>query len=93
MSLANVPLMNGRAHSNGTAKESVEEWDTRLREAKNNGEFHGDKLIADKITDLSGLPSDLFKIFTLKNAPEIFKVAKKYFAGSGLDVSHQVCMA
>ena len=61
---------------------------TEMREIE---EFHGDTLLADKPTKLTGIWYDLWKILTPKNAPEVFKVAIKALSGQGLDVrQHQI---
>ena len=70
----------------------MEQLDESLKATKSpaqlrkNAEFHGDRLIADKQIKLTGLLSDLWKVLTPQNAPEVFKVAIKALSGQGLDV-------
>lgn len=50
--------------------------------------FHGDELLADKLTVSTGTFDDLRNVVTWENASEIGKVAWKKLTGQGLDVSH-----
>ena len=55
-------------------------------EMQKNAEFHGDRLLADKQIKMTGILSDLWKVLTPQNAPEVFKVGIKALTGQGLDV-------
>ena len=86
------PIMNGLSSGRGQSKITMEQLDESLKATKSpaeiqkNAEFHGDKLIADKQPKLSGIVSDLWKVLTPQNAPEVFKVGFKALSGQGLDV-------
>ncbi|KAL8789579.1 MAG: hypothetical protein Q9195_006756 [Heterodermia aff. obscurata] len=86
--------MNGRSAGQSQPKITIEKLDESLKATKSpaeiqrNSEFHGDKLIADKQPKLTGLLSDLWKVLTPQNAPEVFKVAVKAISGQGLDIKN-----
>lgn len=78
--------MNGRPTANGQPKDPMDRWDKSLKSAQGVAEFHGDQLLADKQTKLTGILSDLWKVLTPRNAPEVATVAFKMLSGKGLDV-------
>ena len=86
------PIMNGRSAGRSQSKITLDKLDESLKATKSpaemqkNAEFHGDKLLADKQTKLTGILSDLWKVLTPQNAPEVLKVAIKALSGQGLDV-------
>ncbi|KAL8697068.1 MAG: hypothetical protein Q9224_002486 [Gallowayella concinna] len=81
------PLMNGHPTGKGQPKDPMHEWDKSLRLAHGMENFHGNELLADKQTRLSGIWYDLWKVLSPSNAPEIAKVATKLMFGKGLDVT------
>ena len=86
------PIMNGRSAGRSQPKITMEKLDESLKATKSpaemqkTAEFHGDMLLGDKKTKLTGILSDLWKVLTPQNAPEVFKVAIKALSGQGLDV-------
>ena len=86
------PIMNGRAAANSQSKMTMEKLDESLKATKSPAEiqkmaeFHGDTLLADKQTKLTGILSDLWKVLTPQNAPSVITVAIKALSGQGLDV-------
>ncbi|KAL8865218.1 MAG: hypothetical protein Q9174_007007, partial [Haloplaca sp. 1 TL-2023] len=80
-----MSVTNGRPIGNGAPKSLTDEWDRKLRAAKEYENFHGDELLADKQSKPTGMMSDLWKILTPQNAPEVLKVAYKSLSGQGLD--------
>ncbi|KAL8992733.1 MAG: hypothetical protein Q9169_006885, partial [Polycauliona sp. 2 TL-2023] len=78
--------MNGHTNKNGPPKDLMEQWDKSLRNAQAVAEFHGDSLLTDKQTKLTGIWYDLWKVLSPRNAPEITKIATKMLLGRGLDV-------
>ena len=75
------PLMNGSAGDPWTG------YNDNLRKVNQlNQEFHGDKLLADKVVVQTGLIADLWKVLTFKNFPEVLKVLAVGLSGKGLDV-------
>ncbi|KAL8813523.1 MAG: hypothetical protein Q9200_000197 [Gallowayella weberi] len=79
--------MNGRPAGKGQSRNPMDQWDKSLKLAQGMEIFHGDELLADKRTSLTGIWYDLWKVLTPSNAPEIAKVATKLMFGKGLDVS------
>ncbi|KAL8706501.1 MAG: hypothetical protein Q9201_000433 [Fulgogasparrea decipioides] len=84
--------MNGRPAGNSQSKNPIDEWNKSLKAAQSDAklrqtaEFHGDKLLADKQTKLTGLLSDMRKVLNLQNAPQVLKIAVKGLSGQGLDI-------
>ncbi|KAL8693454.1 MAG: hypothetical protein Q9218_001725 [Villophora microphyllina] len=90
------PIMNGHTVGNGRPEDPMEKFSVlndRLKPAKDKngvevyryGNFHGDTLLADKQTSLTGILLDLRKVLTLQNAPAVSKVILKKLAGKGVD--------
>ena len=79
------PIVNGTGGDK--SEDDLQQLNVRLDSlSAKNGEFHGDKLLADKQRKQTGLLLDLRRVFTFKNAPEIFKVLVVALQGKGLDV-------
>ncbi|KAL8725978.1 MAG: hypothetical protein Q9166_007012 [cf. Caloplaca sp. 2 TL-2023] len=77
--------MNDRPTANGQPKDLVDQWDKSLKSAQGIAGFHGDSLLADEQTDLTGIWSDLWKILKPQNALEVAAVAYRMMSGKGLD--------
>ena len=86
------PIMNGRTSRNVQSKTLVEELDNSLKTEKSQAvlheiaEFHGDRLLGNKQSKLTGILYDLEKVFSPQHIPEVLKVATKIFSGERFDV-------
>ena len=81
--------LNGRAV--GDTSDIFVKLNENLQKATDNAEsheFHGDDLIADKETKLTGKWNDVANVFTYKNAKQLGTVAWKKLSLQGLDVCH-----
>ena len=68
-------ITNGRpTGGDRKAKNALDRYNERLQRINEDPNFHGDVLLADKHVKLTGIWYDLWRVFTPKNAPEIFKV-------------------
>ena len=67
----------------------IDQLNKNLKNAKDFAKFHGDELIGDKQTALSGWLTDIRDVFTFKNARSIGAVAWKLATRKGLDVRHE----
>lgn len=81
-----MPSMNGYAADNRKLEKLMMEWNTDLRSIQKDPDFHGDRLLADKQSNLTGFLYDLWKVSSLQNAPQVAKIAIKGLSGKGLDV-------
>ena len=81
-----MPSMNGHAADNRGLEKLMKEWNIDLRSVQKDPDFHGDRLLADKQSNPTGLFYDLWKVSSLQNAPQVAKVAIKRLSGKGLDV-------
>ena len=59
----------------------------KLKESEYVAKFHGDDLLADKQTVMTGLWDDLRSVFTQKNASSIGTVAWDKLTGKEVEVS------
>ena len=81
--------MNGRLSNGVDAKDinaQLNALNKQLALPTDNSEFHGDKLLADKIVEQTGFLADLWKVVVPKNVPELFKVAGEVVKRKSPDV-------
>ena len=79
-------LLNGETHHHTGSNETLKVWDKQLQKVKENPDFHGDNLLADKQTKWTSWWYDLLRVFTPKNAPEVLKVAMVGIQQKRIDV-------
>lgn len=82
-------MSNGHAVASSKSRKTVEDSNAELKcaVARDNSRFHGDELLADKRTKVTGLFKDVRDVLTWKNASDIGQLAWKGVTGQGLDVS------
>ena len=86
--LSNGPLTNGQPKrpNEGKIDDDLEHWNKNLKVGSKYSQFHGDLLLADKHRKQTGLLNDISRLLTLKNLPDILRVASVALRGKGLDV-------
>ena len=80
------PFLNGGPSNQGRNNDVYAAWNESLENVKTDPEFHGNKLLADKEVKLTGIWTDLSRIFTWKNAPAISAATSDLLRGKGLNV-------
>ena len=61
-------------------------YDERLGEIQGTAEFHGDKLVADKIVKSTGLPYDVLAALSPKALSSVLKILGDKFTFKSVDV-------
>ena len=78
---------NGQSKRPSEGKDDLcEHWNKKLKVASKYSQFHGDQLLADKQRKQTGYFNDISRVLTLKNLPDILKVAYVALRGKGIDV-------